>query len=229
MIVPVTNEAEWASALTVAQAWDPPATKTLVVSPHPDDETLATGGLIASLISKGVDVVVAAVTDGEGAYAEYSDLAGVRRKEQRGALERLGLSAHQIVRLGIPDRYVAGHEPELIELLLPLVDQETHIIAPWPQDFHPDHEACGRAAQEVAVRTGAKLSFYFFWTWHRGTPAMVKGLQLRSFALSQEQLICKTEALLHHHSQLAHPSGEPILPELLLAPARRPFEIFLAP
>jgi LmbE family N-acetylglucosaminyl deacetylase len=201
----------------------------LVIAPHPDDETLGTGGLIARQRMRGHDVVVAAVTDGENCYPGSAGLGEIRCLEQEGALKRLGVQPDNVVRLRLPDSAVSSNEEELIERLFPLVSSETHIVAPWPRDFHPDHEACGRAAIEVARRVGACPTFYFFWTWHRGTTQLIKDLSLRSLPLDVQATRAKTEALLHHRSQLVRGSGDAILPELLLPPARRPYEVFLVP
>ena len=227
MIVSRVDEAAWNSLLTALPAWQPPAGPVLVVAPHPDDETLGAGGFIASERLHGVDIAVAAVTDGENAYPDSPGLGALRASEQARALARLGVAADKITRFHLPDSSVATCEQELAEQLLPLVSAATHILAPWRGDFHPDHEACARAAEQVASQTGARLTFYFFWTWHRGTPTLLEGLPLRSFALNPDLLLAKRDALLCHQSQLEHSSGEPILPESLLAPARRPFEVFL--
>ena len=69
MIVPLLGETGWARTLEQASAWIPNPVPTVVVAPHPDDETLAAGGLIAALTSRGIPVTVVAVTDGEHAYA----------------------------------------------------------------------------------------------------------------------------------------------------------------
>lgn len=200
----------------------------LIVAPHPDDEVLGVGGLIAMQRMRDVDVIVAAVTDGENCYAGTSGLRKIRRNEQEGALHRLGVDRDKIVRFQLPDSSVASKEAELIEGLMQLISDDTHIVAPWPGDFHPDHEACGRAAAEVARRTGSALSFYFFWTWHRGTIELISELSLSSLPLDRDIMLAKTEALLQHQSQLVRESGDPILPDRLLAPARRPYEVFLA-
>jgi LmbE family N-acetylglucosaminyl deacetylase len=198
-----------------------------VIAPHPDDETLATGGLISATRSDGQEVVVAAVTDGENAYKNAGPLGEVRAAEQHNALEVLGVSPAHTIRLRFPDSDVAVHEQALVASLLSLASSSTHIIAPWSADYHPDHEACGRAAQAVARQTGARLTFYFFWTWHRGTVDVLKGERLRRFPLSPPSMRVKAQALVCHASQLHHEAGEPILPERLLAPARRPFEVYL--
>lgn len=226
MVVPVIGEAEWMGVLRMLPAWLPPDAPMVVVVPHPDDETLATGGLISVLRKCGTDITVVAVTDGENAYAESDGVAELRAREQTEALARLGVSAEKIVRLGLVDSDVAEQEDELVARLMPLVRAETVVLAPWSGDFHPDHEACARAATRVAQEVGATLISYFFWTWHRGTPELLQGLELRAFALDDAAMAAKREALACHRSQLQHVSGEPILPEELLWPARMPFEVF---
>jgi LmbE family N-acetylglucosaminyl deacetylase len=227
MILPVAHENEWAQALSHAPAWTPPSCPTLIIAPHPDDETLAAGGLIATLRHAGVEVLVVAVTDGENAYHDTPGLGPLRAREQQRALERLGVPLHRIVRFQLPDSAVNAHEHALLERLIPLVSQGTHVVAPWSRDFHPDHEACGRAAEALALKTGALLTSWLFWTWHRGTPRMLARERLRSFPLSDAAMSAKADALDCHQSQLTHDSGQPILPENLLAPARRNFETFL--
>ena len=64
MITPIVSEREWRSRLDALPCWQPPLEPALIVAPHPDDEVLATGGLIAWLRDHGVDVTIAAVTDG---------------------------------------------------------------------------------------------------------------------------------------------------------------------
>lgn len=199
----------------------------LVISPHPDDEILGAGGLIGLQAARGIPLHVVAVTDGENAYRDGVDIADRRSQEQTSALGRLGVTPSNLTRLKLTDSGITADEELLVELLMPLVSKTSHIVAPWTDDYHPDHEACGRAAVEVARRSGAVLTFYFFWTWHRGRPALLRNLSLKSLALSAESRRAKREALSEHRSQLEHPSGEPILPDYLLWPARRSCEVFL--
>jgi LmbE family N-acetylglucosaminyl deacetylase len=228
MIIPLVAEEIWRNSLRSLPAWEPSRMRILFIAPHPDDETLAAGGLIAAQRLRGVEVVVAAVTDGENAYSDSFGLGEVRRKEQVDALARLGVNEEQIVRFGLPDSAVSLHEDQLVQRLRPFVSQDTHIMAPWVGDFHPDHIACGRAAAEVALQTGAQLTSYFFWTWHRGSADVLDGKDLKLFKLNRGLLETKMEVLRCHRSQLVHESGEPILPESLLNPAKRPFEVFMA-
>ncbi len=227
MIVPLMQEAEWHSFLSTNQTWEPSTAPIVIVSPHPDDETLATGGLIAWATERGIDVQVLAVTDGENAYDDSVDLGPIRQREQELALKALGVESDHILRLHIADSDISSHVDQLADCLSSLCTAETQVFAPWSHDFHPDHEACGRVAKQVARRTGASLIYYFFWTWHRGTPTLLEGLPLFRFPLHERQRNAKLEALNHHISQLMHVSGEPILSENLLWPARLPFETYL--
>lgn len=213
--------------LEAAESWQPPRVRTTVIAPHPDDETLAAGGLIASLRSQGVPVRAIAVTDGENAYEGETGLGAVREVEQAEALARLGVAPDCIHRLRFVDSGVSAQEADLVAAMDPLLRTAEHILAPWPHDFHPDHEVTGRAALSIAKRHGIPLTFYFFWTWHRGTPELLRDLPLLRLSLSADEQLAKREALALHRSQLQHESGEPILPAYLLEPAWRPYEVFL--
>jgi LmbE family N-acetylglucosaminyl deacetylase len=151
-----TPEESWLAALASVQVWQPPLKPTLLVSPHPDDETLGAGSLIAAQRRRGVEVRVVAVTDGEAAYADAFNLAEIRRAEQQAALKELGVSSGKITRLGLPDSAVSSREEELTAAVASLVSRGTLLLAPWICDPHPDHEACGRAARRVAESTGCE-------------------------------------------------------------------------
>ena len=228
-VTPVTHENEWRSKTDGLPHWRGPQWPTLVIAPHPDDETLAAGGLISSLRAQQISVAVVAVTDGENAYSGRPDLGQLRECEQSDALDKLGVEPKQIHRLRFADSDVAAQESSLVDRIVSLVSHDTHLIAPWPLDFHPDHEACGRAAFAAAQALQIPITYYVFWTWHRGRPGLLDGQTCLLFPLKQAQIKAKQEALACHRSQLEHPSGSPILPDNLLWPARLPYEVFIAP
>lgn len=87
----------------------------LVVHAHPDDETIASGGLLAELRKRGVRVVLVTATRGErgeivaGTLDPRLDergLAAAREQELRGALTALDVSEH--VWLGSSPARAAG-------------------------------------------------------------------------------------------------------------------------
>jgi LmbE family N-acetylglucosaminyl deacetylase len=226
-IIPLTPEAEWLPLLRNIAAWDPPSVPTLVLAPHPDDETLGAGGLIAKLCGHGIPVTVVAITNGENAYDDTAGLDKIRVPEQMEALKRLGVPASMIHRLNLPDRDVSAYEDQLVDLLLPLITPGTNVIAPWYRDFHPDHEAAGRAAARVSQLVGSRVSYYLFWTWHRGTPDILNNVPAMRLALSEVELRTKLYALQAHSSQFEHADGQPILSPELLAPTHRAFEVYI--
>ena len=226
-IAPLTPEAVWLPALLALAEWEPPPVPTLVLAPHPDDETLGAGGLVAKLCRAGVPVTIVAITDGEGAYPDTPHLGEIRVLEQTEALRRLGVPESRIHRLHLPDRDISRYEEELVDLLLPLVTGDMHLVAPWQRDFHPDHEAAGRAAARVAQLKDITITYYLFWTWHRGEPSILDGLGITKLALSDSELKSKLHALQSHVSQFEHGDGQPILSPELLKPAQRAFEVFI--
>jgi len=226
MITPITTETEWLRILDCLPSIDLDEKPTCVIVPHPDDETLGAGGLIWTLLSKGNPLQVIAVTDGESAYEGVTDLGPIRVQEQNNALERLGLPENNIVRLRLGDSQLLALEKQLREMLDEIIQPNMQVVAPWVGDVHPDHEACGRAARDACRRHGASLLFYFFWTWHRLRPEALANLPLVRFPLSTDAVEAKCDALRFHQSQMFH-RDDPILNEDLIAPMKRPFEVFL--
>src|SRR5205823_1168784 len=106
--------------------WHPgPRGRLVVVSPHPDDETLGAGGIIHDLCAGGWTVTVVAVTDGEAAYGRddasaVERLAAIRRQEQSRAIAHLGKV--DVLRVGVPDGEVANAAARLHSFLLGAAD-----------------------------------------------------------------------------------------------------------
>jgi LmbE family N-acetylglucosaminyl deacetylase len=227
MITPICGRTEWIASWAQLPSWKPPNHRLIVISPHPDDETLAIGGFIASRRALGIEVLLIAVTDGENAYGLDESLRVVRQTEQNRAAAHLGIPEEGIVRLHFPDSGVEPFERELVARIAALVSPSTLLLAPWSNDFHPDHKVCGRAAERVAAETGIALASYFFWTWHTEDVRTVAHLPLSRFELKAAWLARKTAALAEHKSQLIQERKLPILPPDLLWPARARSEVFL--
>jgi LmbE family N-acetylglucosaminyl deacetylase len=93
------------------------STRLLVISPHPDDETLGAGGLIQRVLDAGGAVKVVFMTSGDGFPAgvamarhtltptarDYRTYGRLRQEEAKRALGVLGVSAKDIMFLGFPD------------------------------------------------------------------------------------------------------------------------------
>jgi LmbE family N-acetylglucosaminyl deacetylase len=89
----------------------------MVFSPHPDDETLAAGGLIQRVLNLGGAVKVVFMTSGDGFpegvekenritrpnAQDYRNYGKMRKKEARQALRILGMKKQDVVFLNFPD------------------------------------------------------------------------------------------------------------------------------
>lgn len=102
--------------------------KALVIYPHPDDETLASGGLIRLLTSQRTHVTVVVLTKGEkGNDDAHLDLTlkDIRKKELMTAMKILGVK--KVILEDFGDGQLATKKPQL-----------TKYIASLIQNIHPD-------------------------------------------------------------------------------------------
>jgi len=125
---------------------------TLVIAPHPDDETLCCGGAIALLRQMGYRVHVLILADGANMHphAEFmspDEFRDLRRSETEGALSKLGVSNDSITFLNLtdsmlPSKQEAGFE-EVVRLCRNKVQdlKPDTILTPWRRDLHRDHRA----------------------------------------------------------------------------------------
>jgi LmbE family N-acetylglucosaminyl deacetylase len=223
-----TPETAWLPFLAGLPPYPLPAGPVTLFAPHPDDEVLAAGGLLAALAGAGVTVV--SVTDGEasnpGGSVPPAELARRRVAETTAALAVLGVTTR--VRLGLPDGGAAGLEAPVAAVGLPAGGV---VLAPWAGDGHPDHEAVGRGAATAAARAGARLVEYPVWTWHWAAPGdpRVPWHRARRLDLPPAVAAAKTRALAEFGSQTAPlgplPADAPVLPPAVLARFTRPYEV----
>ncbi|WP_258177216.1 PIG-L deacetylase family protein [Streptomyces solincola] len=236
---PGTDEARW-------RAWDgwdrmeryalPAAGRVVVVAAHPDDEVLGAGGALALLAAAGCALTVVSVTDGEGSHPGSTRitpgrLAEVRAGELRAALARLGAGGAEVVRLGLPDTGVAGHEDGLAAVLGDLLPGAALCLAPWTGDVHGDHEAAGRAALAAARAAGVPCRLYPVWMWHWATPGdpRVPWQRAARIDLPPEALARKRAAVEQFASQIRPlgpgPEDAAVLPPAELAHHLRAVEV----
>lgn len=121
--------------------------RLLVLAPHPDDEVIGCGGLIAQHLREQRDVRVVVATDG----AQQGD-AALRQEESRRAFGRFGVGKLATFHfLGYPDRGLDDSiAPQLRDELLGF--RPDLILAPAPIEIHPDHFALARVFCELVQR-----------------------------------------------------------------------------
>lgn len=123
----------------------------LVVAPHPDDETLASGGLIIRSRRSGADVQIVFVSDGAGSHPamDRDALAAQRRDEALAAAAVLDVASDHVHFLELPDGGVTPRLADGIDGLAPIIAamRPERLVAPHGDEPHPDH----RATYEIAV------------------------------------------------------------------------------
>lgn len=211
--------ATWAPAV-------PPSGRVVVVAPHPDDEILGAGGILAVLTAAGSGIVLVAVTDGEASHpGREHELRSRRPRESATAAQRLGTEPIVSHRLGHADGGI--DEDRLVVELGGLVGPGDLLLAPWWRDGHPDHDLVGRAALAVCQRRSTEMLAYLVWTWQWASPLNVPWGQACRVELSSQIAARKRAAAHCFRTQIA--GSEPILPPHVLRRLTRPFEIFLRP
>jgi LmbE family N-acetylglucosaminyl deacetylase len=209
--------------------------RIVAVAPHPDDEILACGGLLADHAGRGGRTAIVAVTDGEASHRADPAwpprrLAPARRAERQAGLRQLGVNGDTVTSLAVPDGDVATRGVALEGALHELLRSEDSVVTTWRGDGHPDHDATGAAAASACDAVGCRLVEAPVWMWHWSWPddPRVPWHRLRAFALSADTLSRKTAALRAHETQLSERAGEPaVLGPDVLARAARDTEYFL--
>jgi LmbE family N-acetylglucosaminyl deacetylase len=216
---------QWEEFSTSLTTWSPPTRRTVIIAPHPDDEVLGAGGLIARQIERGIEVVIVAVTDGERAYSLRADkaLGQLRSFEQCEAAHRLGVLPTNIIRLGLPDGHVERHRRSLEKSLTSILLPGDLVVAPWSHDRHIDHESVGRAANQVTDERKIARVSWIFWARQQSPP---DGKRVRFVRMELDELavLKRRQAIRAHRSQLE--VSAPTLPAALLWPLDQSFEVF---
>lgn len=201
---------------------------TLVVSAHPDDETIGAGRLLAHWARAGLRLRAVCLTRGEACFDHLAEalreldapadllpgMATRREAEWHAALEALGVRDRHPH--GLPDGGLT--DDAALDVLRPVADGVTTVLAPWPLDPHPDHRAAGRAGQRLAAEIGARFCSYPVWMTYWGEVADADP-GLRRLTADPEDDHAREAALAAFESQLAPPTPGigPIVPPEMLA------------
>lgn len=141
--------------------------RVLVAAPHPDDEAIATGGVLQAARSAGAACRVLVVTDGDNnpwpqrwiekrwhiGAADRARWGAQRRSEALAALQVLGIDAADARCLGFPDlgltdQLMTGAPDFAAQLVSQIAEfQPTCAFLPALDDRHPDHSALHVALQ----------------------------------------------------------------------------------
>lgn len=216
----------------------------VVLSPHPDDESLGLGGLIAAARAEGSPVKIVVLTDGAASHPGSAGtpparLAALRKQEALEAAAILGVPPADLTYLDLPDAAVpsSGQEFDAAVALVGSIVEEAGaplLLVTWGHDPHCDHEAADAMARAVRERRPALAVWsYPIWGRHLDPATPIEAPAPEGFRLDiAPWLDRKHRAIAAHASQMTDligddPAGFRFTPALL-APFLEPQEFVFA-
>jgi LmbE family N-acetylglucosaminyl deacetylase len=142
-----------------------------VFAPHPDDETLGSGGTIAKEISEGNEVLTVIMTDGRYAFLKAlgidsnptpEELKEIRKKEVKRATRILGVPERNIIFLDFEDGTLSDNEEKAEEKVAGILSQNhpREVYVTYKNDFHSDHQAAYRIVKNSVRKSGISPLIY---------------------------------------------------------------------
>ena len=195
--------------------------KLLIVAPHPDDESLGSGGLVQRAFASQVPVRILFGTKGENnpwaqrfwerrwniGRDERAGWGERRRQEALNALSVLGGKPDCARFLNLPDQGITGllmkDDPGLLALFAKEIEEwrPTMVVIPAMRDAHPDHSALSVALSMVLDSFEGLLSRVWEYVVHKPQIAITR--QPVVLRLSSEEVERKLKAILCHETQVA--------------------------
>jgi LmbE family N-acetylglucosaminyl deacetylase len=213
----------------------------LVFAPHPDDEVLGCGGVIALKAQAGARVQVVVMTDGRASHKTLIDadeLVKIRRAEAQAAGRELGLAVRYVF-LDFEDHRLAEHDACACDRAAEIIEQfkPDEIYVPSRRDGISDHTETNRIVRHAVERVGKPVTVleYPVWLWNgwpwtsdgaRRPTGIMRGALQVARDVAEIVLACRTRvdvgtvlhrkraALAAYRSQLQRPNGDPRWPVL---------------
>lgn len=209
--------------------------KTVIVAPHPDDESLGCGGAIALLRELDAEVFVLVLSDGTLSHPNSKKfppekLRDLREKEIKEALKVLGVDSNYIEFFRYKDRLVPNEKSEnwheAAEKCLKYLAEikPDTILVPWRRDPHPDHRAAFQLMNSAKKNfpDEIKLIEYPIWLWEIAeSEDAPRADEVKAWRLDIKKVSFKKRAAIYkHESQTTNlidddAEGFRLLPEIL--------------
>lgn len=141
----------------------------LVITPHPDDETLNCGGLLSKMSQSGRSVATITLTKGENGrtldVCSPDQLSLMRIRELQAAVTTLGITTYEV--FDFPDGAVNDHIDAIVAKMILSVEQlQPTILITFPPNGlngHPDHVATHHAVHRMLrCVTHKPQALYYF-------------------------------------------------------------------
>lgn len=219
-----------------------------VIAPHPDDESLGCGGLIALLRQAGYGVNVLFTSDGSMSHPNSKQypaerLRQLREAEALEALRVLDVSADAVTFMRQKDTQVAMPDSagyaEAVDFMANWLTQKRPqtVLIPWRRDPHRDHRASWHQLQGAlkGLPQPPRVLEYPIWLWELGNEeAQPRPGEVKVWRFGIEPVMeLKQRAIAAHQSQVTQlidddPEGFWLRPHLLTY-FEIPEEVYLEP
>jgi LmbE family N-acetylglucosaminyl deacetylase len=229
-------------ALPFAEVDDIAPGTSMILAPHPDDETIGCGGLISACCARGRPPVIVAMTDGTGSHPNSPSypparLKDLRETEMRAAAGILGLAGDRVHFLELRDTHAPLQGSLFDNSVARIVDlvkafEVSAIFASWRHDPHCDHAATAVIGMEAARQSGSRLFFYPVWGWLLPTDHALPTEEIHGVRLRVDAMVArKRRALAAHASQYSDLIRDDPhafrIPRNLAELVERDYEVFL--
>lgn len=143
----------------------------LIIAPHPDDEVLGCGGLIARLVSEGNIPKIVIMSKGEASHGgccntPEKDIMEARHRLTLESLKILGVPESNIYCLSYPDGGISPDHEETSRLksLIAHLKPEAVFVPHWGEGWK-DHTMTREIAMKL-VPKNVSLYEYCVWMWY---------------------------------------------------------------
>lgn len=132
--------------------------RILVLAPHPDDEVIGCGGLIAKYASQ-IDVIV--LTDGRYSNPSWTEKKTIetRKNEFVEAMKMAKVNSYEM--LGIEDSKLSENFEKFKQIDF---SKYSHIFIPNKNEFHPDHKIVYDFIKRSNIKDMTDIVSYEVWT-----------------------------------------------------------------
>lgn len=195
----------------------------LIVAPHPDDEVLGCGGLIAQTVALTGRVYIVFLTGGESSHDACCNLDRKAIKDARRGLfadagRHLSIQVENVVFLDWGDGKIGreGHG-ESINNIKDLAGsirklRPAAVFAPHPFEGWSDHEAAERITRAAIERSGVSCKFFHYCVWFWFSMPLRKALRIdwsRARLLDIEDVYDQKRSAMDVYLKSCAPCGNP--------------------
>lgn len=144
--------------------------KVLIVAPHPDDEVIGCGGLIARLVDLGNTPEIIVMTGGESSHGkDYPDRTAIikaRRGLTREAISILGVPESNLHELDFKDGGISSDSGQIayLERLIEKIKPDTVLVPHWGEGWS-DHINTAKIIKFL-VSDATQVWEYCVWMWY---------------------------------------------------------------